>query len=95
MDTKEIQIDYIKKTDFINNTKPTYPTKDKYYLDAIDKTKQQVLMSHEEFVKGGKAIKGVPITITPDGAEPEIRQELEGIDTGLRGDADGRATRHS
>ena len=30
-----------------------------------------VLMSHEEFVNGGKDLRGVPLTITPDGSEPK------------------------
>ena len=29
-----------------------------------------LLMSHEEFLAGGKSITGVPVTITPDGSEP-------------------------
>ncbi len=64
-------MEYILKSNFINNTKPAYPTKDKYYLDTIKKQTQRVLLSHDEFVKGGKDIYGVPVTITPDGSVPK------------------------
>lgn len=38
---------------------------------------EEVLMSHDEFVKGGKNIKGVPLTITPDCREPkEVEDEV-------------------
>jgi len=30
-----------------------------------------VLMSHYEFVNGGKEVIGVPVCITPDGNEPK------------------------
>ena len=29
-----------------------------------------VLMSHDEFVAGGKDLRGVALTVTPDGSEP-------------------------
>jgi len=36
-----------------------------------------VLMSHQEFVDGGKDIKGIPVTVTPNGEEPvEPNKEL-------------------
>ena len=30
-----------------------------------------LLMSHDEFVQGGKDITGVPTAVTPDGEEPK------------------------
>jgi len=36
---------------------------------------EEVLMSHDEFVKGGKNIKGVPLAITPYGSEPVFNEE--------------------
>ena len=34
-----------------------------------------VLMSHDEFVNGGKDLYGVPVCITPDGSEPKDAPE--------------------
>jgi hypothetical protein len=34
-----------------------------------------VLMSHDEFVSGGKDLYGVPVCITPDGSEPKDAPE--------------------
>jgi len=31
---------------------------------------EEVLMSHTEFINGMKNLKGVPVTITPDGKQP-------------------------
>ena len=43
-----------------------------YTKDSMDlKGKDMIIMSQEEFVKGGKDIKGVPVCITPTGTEPE------------------------
>ena len=30
-----------------------------------------LLMSHQEFVDGGDKVKGVPVTVTPNGSEPK------------------------
>jgi hypothetical protein len=38
-----------------------------------------VLMSLAEFENGGKDLKGVPIAVTPDGAEPIEVEEIESI----------------
>ena len=35
-----------------------------------------LLMSHDEFVSGGKNITGVPVSVTPDGSEP-VETEME------------------
>ena len=52
--------------------------KDMKELDITEmrknKSGEEILMSHDEFVKGGKDIKGIPITITPNGEAPK---ELE------------------
>ena len=37
-----------------------------------------LLMSHDEFVQGGKDITGVPTAVTPDGEEP-INEEIADI----------------
>lgn len=37
----------------------------------------EVLMSHWEFIEGGKNVKGVPVTITPDGKEPVFVDEKD------------------
>jgi len=45
--------------------------------DKIGKD-DMVLMSHAEFIKMGKDLKGVPVCITPDGKEPvEVKEELD------------------
>lgn len=31
-----------------------------------------LLMSHDEFVNGGKDITGIPVCVTPDGEEPVV-----------------------
>lgn len=37
-----------------------------------------ILMSHDEFVNGGKNLKNVPVCVTPDGNEPkEVGNENE------------------
>jgi len=36
-----------------------------------------VLMSHQEFVDGGKSLKGMPITVTPEGKEPPETESEE------------------
>ena len=36
-----------------------------------------LLMSHDEFVQGGKDIKGVPTAVTPDGEEPKDMEEFD------------------
>lgn len=38
-----------------------------------------LLMSHDEFVQGGKDIMGVPTAVTPDGEEPINMEEMEMI----------------
>ncbi len=38
---------------------------------------KEILMSAEEFAKGGKDIKGIPVTITPDGKPPVFPTEEE------------------
>ena len=38
-----------------------------------------LLMSHNEFVNGGKDILGVPICVTPNGEEPK-EVEIDGMD---------------
>ena len=45
--------------------------------EAIDETKNMILMSADEFVKGGKNIRGVPVCITPDGTEPKLVDDVE------------------
>jgi len=34
-----------------------------------------ILMSHAEFIDGGKDLIGVPVTVTPDGEEPKELNE--------------------
>lgn len=49
---------------------------------------EEVLMSHAEFVGGMKNIKGVPVTITPDGKQPvfpDIDKETIDIKGGIYG----------
>lgn len=59
------------------------------YIKFIDYNGQvleegdSVLMSHDEFVNGGKNLKGVPLTITPDGSEPVEMDEIRGIEQAL------------
>ena len=38
-----------------------------------------LLMSHDEFVSGGKGIEGVPIAVTPDGEAPMEMEEITDI----------------
>jgi hypothetical protein len=38
---------------------------------------KELLMSADEFKKGGKDIKGIPVTITPDGKPPVFPTEEE------------------
>jgi len=38
---------------------------------------EMLLMSHDEFINGGKDITGVPVAITPDGDEPKEVLEME------------------
>jgi len=40
---------------------------------------QSILMSNEEFVAGGKDLKGVPLTVTQDGSEP-VEATEEAVD---------------
>ena len=52
------------------------------YIKLIDYTGslqdgEVLLMSHDEFVNGGKNIEGVPVTVTPDGNEPVEIEENE------------------
>ena len=35
-----------------------------------------LLMSHDEFVEGGKEIIGIPVTVTSDGKDP-VKVEVE------------------
>ena len=45
--------------------------KQAYTIDPKTLAKgEEVLMSHTDFIKGMKNIKGVPVTITPDGKQP-------------------------
>jgi len=37
---------------------------------------QSILMSHDEFVTGGKDLKDVPLTITKDGSEPLAEEDM-------------------
>ena len=46
---------------------------------TISKVSAMIVMSHAEFVAGGKDIKGVPVAITPDGKPPKIIDETEPI----------------
>ena len=32
---------------------------------------EMLLMSHDEFINGGKDIMNIPVCITPDGSEPQ------------------------
>jgi hypothetical protein len=32
---------------------------------------EMLLMSHDEFINGGKDITNIPVCITPDGSEPQ------------------------
>ena len=38
-----------------------------------------LLMSHDEFVSGGKGIEGVPTAVTPDGEAPMEMEEITDI----------------
>ena len=38
-----------------------------------------LLMSHDDFVNGGKLIMGVPICVTPDGDEPKEVDDENGL----------------
>jgi len=40
-----------------------------YNGQEVDKD-DSILMGHDEFVNGGKDLRGVPLTITKDGSEP-------------------------
>ena len=53
---------YVKYKDYINKK-------------AELKQGQMVLMSHDEFVNGGKEIMNVPIAVTPDGEKPKEMEE--------------------
>ena len=35
-----------------------------------------LLMSHDEFVSGGKGIEGVPTAVTPDGEAPKDMEDI-------------------
>ena len=41
---------------------------------------EMVLMSHDEFVNGGKDITNVPVCITPDGSEPREVEYENGLE---------------
>jgi hypothetical protein len=49
------------------------------YKDFTGKLNEDeiLLMSHDEFVSGGKDFIGVPVCITPDGNEPVEQEEFE------------------
>jgi len=32
---------------------------------------EMLLMSHDEFINGGKDITNIPVCVTPDGSEPQ------------------------
>ena len=54
--------------------------KQAYTIDPKTLAKgEEVLMSHTDFIKGMKNIKGVPVTITPDGKQP-IFPDIEAIE---------------
>ena len=42
---------------------------------TISKVSAMIVMSHADFIAGGKYIKGVPVAITPDGLPPKIIDE--------------------
>ena len=44
---------------------------------TISKVTGMIVMSHADFVAGGKDIKGIPVAITPDGGFPKVFDELE------------------
>ena len=44
---------------------------------TLSKVTGMIVMSHAEFVAGGKDIKGVPVAITPDGGFSKVFDELE------------------
>ena len=44
---------------------------------TISKVSAMIVMSHADFIAGGKYIKGVPVAITPDGLPPKIIDEVE------------------
>lgn len=46
-----------------------------YHGQKLDK-EDSILMSHDEFINGGKELKGVALTITPDGNEPKEQDEI-------------------
>ena len=43
---------------------------------TLSKVAGMIVMSHADFVNGGKYIKGVPVAITPDGSFPKPIDEL-------------------
>ena len=44
---------------------------------TLSKVTWMIVMSHADFIGGGKDIKGVPVCITPDGLPPKVIDELE------------------
>ena len=48
----------------------------KNYLDGAKLNEgDMILMSHDEFINGGKDIENIPIAVTPDGSEPQEPEE--------------------
>jgi len=63
---------YIKYQDYINNSVEL-------------EEGQMVLMSHEEFVNGGKELMNIPIAVTPNGEEPKEPDDTETIEWYAKG----------